>query len=163
MADFGFLRAVGDYFSLVGAKTVNRMGGALTDAEADKYTFERATGDVLGFYNDVLGAWFGLATGGLVVPTPSVTVLIKQGTATGSATIPLALGAGALDRTDLVKVGLPAAPKVAKTDVTLTVTGTDLKIDLKNLGGAALGLYKGLVFVTATNASVLEVQLRVVP
>jgi len=60
MADFGFVRALGDFYGLVGEKTINRIGTALTDAESGNYKYERAVTDVLGFYNDVLGAWFGL-------------------------------------------------------------------------------------------------------
>lgn len=163
MAELGHLRAFVDAIGLVGLKTANRFGQALTDAEATGYTYEKAASDTLGFYDDVLSALFGLATGSIPVPVDSVTMKIKQGSATTSATVPLALAAGALDVTDLHKIGLPAVPKIPSTDVTLTVSPPNLKIDVKNLGAAKEGIYKGLISVHATGAPVLEVYLRVVP
>ena len=163
MAELGYLRAIVDSFGLVGLKTASRFGEALTDAENQKYTFEKATGDVLAFYDDLVAAWFGLASDAIVSPTPSVTMTIPQGTATATATVSHAFGTATVDRTDLFKIGLPVVPKIPKGDVSLTPSATDLKIDVKNLAAVKPGLYKGAVFKTVGNAIVLEIRLRVLP
>lgn len=163
MAEFGYLRAVIDSFGFAGAKAANRFGQALSDAEGTTYTFQKAATDVFSFYEDMLGAWFGLATGDIISPTPSVTIKIAQGTATASATVPLNLGTAPLDWTALPKIGRPAALGVPKSDVTPAASGTDLKVDLKNLSALKVGLYRGQVFIAATNKPVLEIALRVEP
>lgn len=160
--NLGYLRAFSNSFSLVGIKNSFRMREALTDSEAGTYTFERASGDMLAFYNDLIAAWFGIASGTPVVLTPSVTIKIAKGTANTTVTVPLELGAAALDCTDLFKIGAPPAPKVPKADVTLTLVGKDLQVDLKNLGAVTEGLYQGQVFVAATLDPVLEIQLLIV-
>jgi hypothetical protein len=166
MADFGDLRGVIDSFGFVGAKVVNRFGAALSDAEGNPpaYKFENAISDAFAFYNDVFAAWFGLATGAVVSPTPSVTMQIAQGSATATTTVPLNLPAAiTLDKTDLRKIGRPIVPKISKNDVTLTIQNTtDLKIDIQNLANVKAGLFKGLVFNQVTKEPVLEIQLRVV-
>src|SRR5262245_57484365 len=146
MAELGNLRAIMDSFGLVGLKTAQRFRDALTSAEGTAYSFEQASSDVFGFYDDLLGAWYGLATGAIVSPPPGVTRKIPQGTATATATVSLALGAAVLDITDLRKIGLPAVPKIPKTNVTLTIAGTNLKIDVAGLAAVNRGLFKGLVF-----------------
>jgi hypothetical protein len=161
MAELGFLRAFGDALGLIGEKTINRVGTALTDAEADNYTFQRATGDVLGFYNDVLSAWFGLAVGNLVVPLATVPMQIAVGTASATATVPLNLPAGTYTSTDILKVGLPLTPKIPKTNVTVTVAAGSLTVAITGLAAVIAGFYKGLILNPA-NAPVAEVRLRVV-
>jgi len=146
---FAYLRAVADYWGVLGTKTAVRMSGALDDIGNDAYKFERATRDVVGFYNDVIETWWNVMSGGAPVALPVISFPIKKGTNTGSVTVPLSLAAGTqVEVTDLVKVGLPASPRIPKTDVTLTVGANgDLKIDLGNLQNRAIGLYKGLVSV----------------
>lgn len=163
MAELGYLRAFMDAIGLVGLKTANRFGQALTDAEATGYTYEKAASDTLGFYDDVLSALFGLSTGSIPIPVDSVTMKITQGSPTASATLPLALAAGALDKTALHKIGLPATPKIPSSKVTLTVNPPNLTITINDLGMVTEGIYKGLISVHATGAPVLEVYLRVVP
>jgi len=92
-------------------------------------------------------------------------MIINQGTTSAAATVALSLTvtAPALDKTDLFKIGLPAALKIPKTSITLAVSaGGDLTVTVSPIPAAqAKGLYKGLVFVSATNDPVLEVRLRI--
>lgn len=171
MADLGHLRAFIDAMGLVGLKTANRVGSALTDAEANNYTFQKAASDTLGFYNDLLVSWIGLASGTTVVPVPRVTmqVSLADNPTAADATITLGIASGvSLDTTALGKITLPAAPAIAKTRVTADATNAPdvgIHIDLSTPPALNLtvGLYDGLVFDTSTGDGVVEILLRVVP
>jgi hypothetical protein len=163
MAELAYLRAFIDSFGLVGLKTAQRFRDALTGAEGATYTFEQASSDTFGFYDDLLAAWFRLASPASVFPTSSVTMKMTEGSADATATVPIALSAVTLESTDLLKIGLPAVPKIPKTDVTLTLTGTNLEIKVKNLAARKAGLFKGLVFDKATSDPVIEIRLLIVP
>jgi len=62
-----------------------------------------------------------------------------------------------------VKIGLPAAPRIPKANITLAVSaGGDLTVTVSTIPTTqAKGLYKALVFVAATSEPVLEVRLRI--
>jgi hypothetical protein len=160
--DLSYLRAFINVYNLVGIKTARRVRDALADVEAGAYTFARASGDNLAVYNDLIEAWFGIASGSPVMPTPVAIMKITQGAAAATVTISLGLaGATVLNTPDLFKVGPPFGPKIRAADIVLTLTAPDLKVDVANLAAMAKGLYIGLI-TDAAAAPVLEVQLLIV-
>src|SRR5215469_1565817 len=95
---FDYLRMVRDSWASFLAKASLRADNALTDIGNDAYKYERASRDVLGFYNDLLGTWIDLFSGKITAPPLKISIPIKQGTATATVTYPLGLTAGsALD------------------------------------------------------------------
>jgi len=160
--DLSYLRAFFNAYNLVGIKTARRVRDALADVEAGAYTFARASGDNLAVYNDLIEAWFGIASGAPVMPTPVAIMKIVQGTATATVTISLGLAGGtALNTPDLLKIGPPFGPKIRAADVALTLAAPDLTVDVANLAAVAKGLYIGLI-TDAAATPVLEVQLSIV-
>lgn len=161
--NLNYLRAFFNAYNLVGIKTAQRIRDALTDTESGTYTFERANGDQLGFYNDVIAAWYGIASATPVAPTPVVMMKISMGDTVATATVSLGLAATANPvSTALFKAEPPFGTNVPIGDVTVTLNAPDLDVDLQNLGGLTTGTYVGTIMDGTTSLPILEVQLAVV-